>query len=642
MRTLSLNALNRTLTFLVAASCAAGCAVGSDISPEEMEPGTEAAEEAVSTPEGDAITSNVSCSTDQNKTINLLCNLPGVSCPTKTCAASTTQFEVYTGVTNNVPNVPFDKAKSNGYGARGRRIAEAGLCLLRDLATKTNEVKAADGGFSATQRVGFESFDKTTKTVKAWRQMEVCAPIFGCVNPPTQSFSATLVSSTSLGAKMVGDFPVNRSWALQFKANGQSNALNINLPSLSVQTPAGPLTVTPSASYSANLPVLPGSKTYTPLYVRGVSPYPANFPEWWTGDTAGRYPGEATESMLAASGYQPGGWVSQIALGTRGPESSWTPITGTASRDKGRPDLELDRARSTPEKADSSVLQASASIVYDPTSLLPSFLKSSPLKITQAQVFVRPKMTGMYEGQFDVVAAESHALPADVGSSATLSQVRMPSAASAHGQFEMEVGLDLAIEVCLPFVGCKNVVSAHPRTGIPLADYDSFKAGPTASASSWLSGDAPKINSGVWNNITVYTVDEGTYSSMTTPSGATVSNPQQFVNDCLAQQPAAKTAPAPAYTPPNPNELQNLLEFPCNVCVYVDPSSGASQTGPVSVLPSTSNPMPSGKKWQCDGFGSTLGCMDMCRYDPATGATVVTRSATDLVDQQCSSAYRVK
>ncbi len=37
-----------------------------------------------------------------------------------------------------------------------------------------------------------------------------------------------------------------------------------------------------------------------------------------------------------------------------------------------------------------------------------------------------------------------------------------------------------------------------------------------------------------------------------------------------------------------------------------------------------------------------LGCMDLCVYDPATGATTVKHSATEIVSAQCSAAYRVK
>ncbi len=642
MRSYSLAAIVPTLSVVVACA-SAGCAVATDVSPDQLEENTEAAEGAVSTPSGDAVTSTATCTTAQNPVLDLLCKLPGASCTAKSCKSTSTDFEVFTGVTNKPPtNVAPKDVHTNGYGARGRRIGEAGLCLLKDLANTEAKAQALPNhGFSATQRVGFESFSKTTKTVKAWRQMQVCAPFFGCVNPPTQRITATLVDSASAG-KMLGNLPVLRSYGLLFHSEGQSNSTNFSLPSFPIYTPIGPLTVTPSATYKANMPALTGSKTHTPLYVRGLAPVPGPA-EWWMGDTAGRYPGEAIESVLASSPTSaPTGWVSQIAFGTRGSGDVWVPVSGEASRNHGRPDLELSRARTIPEAGDSAVLTASANVSYNFKKLLPKPLLSGPFNVTQATVWVKPTIRGEYQGQFDVVAAESMNPVIDVADSReNLAQIRMPSSVSVNGSVEVAVGLDLVIKVDTPF-GDVTVVDVHPKAGAPLAEWPATKAAKTAGTSMLRWGESPAVNTSQGPYGTMTYVDEGTYGPMTTWSGSTISNPQQFVQQCLSQDPPSKPVPGPAYTAPNPADVQPLVEFPCNVCVNVAPQPGTSVSGPMTVLPSTSNPLPASKQWACDSYGGQLGCMDLCVYDPATGATTVKHSATEIVSAQCSAAYRVK
>ena len=62
MRSYSLAAIVPTLSVVVACA-SAGCAVGTDVSPDQLEENTEAAEGAVSTPSGDAVTSTATCTT---------------------------------------------------------------------------------------------------------------------------------------------------------------------------------------------------------------------------------------------------------------------------------------------------------------------------------------------------------------------------------------------------------------------------------------------------------------------------------------------------------------------------------------------------------------------------------------------------
>lgn len=629
-------ALPRALAFVAAAALSA-CAVDATTAPEDLETITE----GVSTSDGDAIVSNLACSPQANMALDVICDMPGANCITRTCSATQTKFEVYTGVTN-LPPTKVD-GKTNGYGARGRKISEAGLCLLQDLATHpAPALTASSGDFKATQRVGFASYDKATSTVKTWRQLEVCAPIFGCVNPPTQSITVSLVSAPSVGGKKIGDFPVKRSYALSIDADAQDQATSVLLPSLPIQTPIGTVEVTPSASYYAKQPTIAGSKTFTELYVRGVSPEVVAYEEWKAGDTAGRTTGEAREAILASKPLFSSGWVSQMSFGTRGAENVWTPVTGQASKNHGRPDLELDRARSATEQAESATLTAAAEVSFDPTSILPSFMKSNPLKITNARVWVRPVMHGDYTAQLDIFASETTSPSSDVGDARrSMSQILFPTAVTSSGTVELMAGLDLKIKLDLG-IASKTLLDVHLSTGVPLASWDTKMASRTAGTSIRLGGEAPAVKNAVSPTGFGYKyVDEGTYEKMTSFAGTTVGNPQGLVDQCLAKESATGTVPEPAFTPGDESDIQDVIEFPCNVCVDLEDYAGSTYTDPVSIIPSTSNPMATPKQWSCDKRAAELGCMDLCRFDPNTQALTVAHSAVDIASFECRATNRV-
>lgn len=48
------------------------------------------------------------------------------------------------------------------------------------------------------------------------------------------------------------------------------------------------------------------------------------------------------------------------------------------------------------------------------------------------------------------------------------------------------------------------------------------------------------------------------------------------------------------------------------------------------LYPSTSNPLPASKHWDCDSYGKS-GCMDLCAWNPLTHALTVAKSAVDLM-----------
>jgi hypothetical protein len=127
--------------------------------------------------------------------------------------------------------------------------------------------------------------------------------------------------------------------------------------------------------------------------------------------------------------------------------------------------------------------------------------------------------------------------------------------------------------------------------------------------------------------------------------------------------------PVPSFTPGDPNVLTKSILYPCNVCVGVGqhdidlcrPTPGHTPAqctqGPrchpalieagtcenlayhstpqkAVLFPSTSNPLPASKRWQCDGHHKS-GCLDLCAFDPVTKALTVAKSAVDEVGPQC-------
>jgi hypothetical protein len=552
--------------------------------------------------------------------ITALCKGIGVCTgPAPTCDSKTRQLFTGTELLPSHSGTP----SWNGFGGRGRVLADAGLCILRDLGVNgpITTPAAGTGSTTATQTIGFLSFDPTNKIMKGYRQLRACVPLFGCIDTRPQTFTVSeqraFVSGTSNGT-----YPIFGEAALQITADETSQSMTIAPPvPISVATPYGVISVTPSFHYEGGEQML--SAPFQGESKGQGQQYPLV-------DTYGMSPGG---TFTAQHQWTPGtGWDSVIALGSRMSTATWS-----GSGNPPRPDGDMTKARSAAENApgiasaqNGELISVSANIEYaPPISALPAPIQSL---ITQSgvdfefRVFVRPHYDTKFAGQMQLRtreeawwAMDSH--PAHISTS----EIAFDTSVGESSTLSIEAGLDLVLKIDLGFAGSLTILNLHPTFDVPITPSTPGTAlGPTAIASIKETDSNPPL--------TTVSAWHASYSKFTTlkSGGQNVADPNAFITSCLANAPAPKTIPAGGYSPPNPATLPGGL-YPCNVCVanvqttWTD-QNGASHTLPAeskTALPSTTSATP--LAWTCKPVHA--GCFDMCAWDPATGAKTVVKSA---------------
>jgi len=112
----------------------------------------------------------------------------------------------------------------------------------------------------------------------------------------------------------------------------------------------------------------------------------------------------------------------------------------------------------------------------------------------------------------------------------------------------------------------------------------------------------------------------------------------QHIKMCFAKDSeTAPMPPEPTYTPGNPEDLVELIEYPCNICVgwddiaYQDDENKPQiEKGQVGViLPAPQDGFAPADKWNCKRAVQS-GCYDMCSME-ASGKLKVLRTAIQMI-----------
>ncbi|MBI5500222.1 MAG: hypothetical protein HY907_08270 [Deltaproteobacteria bacterium] len=559
---------------------------------------------------GNAVVTTGSCPAD-NKAMQatqlLLSALGGSLDVTPSCGDY--KREIATGVTLDQPT--GNPATWNKLGGRGERLAEAGLCLLRDLANDPDGrienfagTPTPFGDVSIRQRVGYIDFDPVAKRFDGWQDVSICAPVMGCTVAQRQQFSATLRrSSPALPSGLAaGDYPIADAFSLEVDAQESGFELHAELPAITVVTPYGPVSATPELDYGSKLDVIDTPFDGKPEAERlfGSS--------YWIPleDTYGRW---GTPFHTSITLYPGSGWSSQLGLGARvgTPDG---PLWNPDPSDPHLNEFDMSIARSTVERSPTVYFSAGAEITYAPFDILPAALRSFPFSTTFS-ITVKPSISSYYAAQLLLLAREAQGPPGDVGSSGiSQSEFHVATGARAEARLIITVSLKLKITVDLG-IYTEDVVDLTPTFDIPVASGSALAdPAPHAFAVARLGALDPNIG------------------ELHTFSGQGSTNPDGFVQACLTKPSQQGTIPEPVYTPGDPQDLATD-EFPCNICIYVPPISALDMGFQVYTLSPYGSP-----GWRCRQAAN--GCMDLCSLDPATQQfTGIKKSAPEFVGPRC-------
>ena len=629
----------------------AGCAV--EIPSEDKATSTESA--STLSQGGDEVV-NKSC--DDSLALDaakLICKIVGYDanlCTIKNYCRTHAK-EVFTGATLRAPAawVSGQKVATNGFGAHGRKMAQAGLCILKHL--QKGEIVTSPPGLahaSVKQTIGFEHFDAASQEVRGYRRLTACLDVFGCIDSRAQEFTAKIVQSpeTTLSS---GQMPEAAAYALAVTTDEYGETIDVKIPGIKVETPVGPIDVTPEfiVEEQSMMSHAPFDGSFTAWSKDLASPDWTPTPIVAVLDLYGRDVG-AKITAAPPQGPWKGGWDSQIGLGGRFADNVWTPSPFTQT--PMRPDLDPTVPRSAQEKVAGIHLGASAHIEYGPLTLLPDFWTSNDFFSIKFKIYVTPKFDASYGGQlgmlFGEAATPTHSLTSYPfrGGPQNLSQVFFENGAAAKTSISVDAGMDLS--VVFHFFGKHTLIDIHPSFNVPVWSEGTSSKGASAHASIRTDGDPaiidpvrpPPGNLGAQSNGPTFHpapwVDEGHFEELTTMHNP--EDPNAFISACFAT-PAPDQKPAtPAYSEGSPAGWTTGALFPCNICVgndavsQTDPNTNVTKSVPAivtSVMPSTT-PNP---KWTCTP--ARFGCMDMCSFDPATKKLVVVDSASDFGSSSC-------
>ncbi|MCC6763892.1 MAG: hypothetical protein IT293_04435 [Deltaproteobacteria bacterium] len=623
-----------------------------------VDPGTEPLED------GQQLYGSTTCTTATDELLQILgeiCEqLQGEPCLSTSASCGKRAQEIFTGV-SLFPSVT-QPASWNHFGGRGEIMAQAGLCIAKDLAngphTNVAGVDIGIGDVSISQKVAFRAFDVDQRMVSLYQNIDFCVPVFGCLAGVGQDIVVRLAASCPAHpvGRSCGSYPVKAAHALDVLANESARYLGLQAPVITVVTPYGPVNVRPQIQFWSKLgtvlsPFGTSAETRGPLDYRFHDPALdafVDFSDWY-----GRIPGVlfSTQSWSLTSAI---GWDSQVGLGSRDPRpwtSAWTPA---GDPNAVRPDHDLGAARSNAEKEASVHLRAEAEISYSPTDILPSWLTSSGVNLS-FKIWIKPKADAAVAGQLALYASEGFRYRVD-NDLDLYTQLVLRDGASAAGSFLVDAGMDLVayINMPTPFDDI-TLVDVHPDFSIPVTKGD----------------DDSRVN-GAWR--------EARAGSASLPSSAPsfdgpirtfhgdVDGPT-FIAECLAEPVPEQPKEPPSFTPGDPNALNRDLLFPCDICVGVgthdidmcvpQPGHGLAECtqGPrchpalveagickdlsyhstpqtALLYPANSNPLPPAKHWDCDGYHKS-GCLDLCAFNTLTGALTVAKSAVDVVGPLC-------
>jgi hypothetical protein len=516
----------------------------------------------------------------------------------------------------------------------------------------TPNIDLGIGDVSLDQRIGFESFDPAALEMHGYHAISVCIPAFGCIANQTQPFVARLVNSTASGACPV-DYSFTSASELQVTLDDTEHTFTFRIPPFQIPTPAGPVSVAPHLGYEANL-----KSVHAPFAQNNASTEQSSRCGTATLQDV-LNPAAGTQASIAAGAVnqRSGGWDAVLGMGTRSADlgaSVWTPDTPPH-----RPDDDQTVARSVIEKLPVSRFNAGVNVTYGLDQLL-AFLALPPFELRHAEVFVKIDANAAFASQFQIQTTEAHyTMAPDCHGGGPRSGVVLRSGADAWAGIAVTVGVNIEFVLELGFFDVTlrfnpQATPFNPNSG------SHFVAGPVASATSEVAPTSTTPPS---------------YSSFE-PFSGTVLDGDAFVQSCLSQTPPPQAPPPVSFTPGNPADLLRVLEFPCNICMFLpaeisracvpllnapaDTDCGNSFNGlkpctnplchevdvvpPVRPnlqtveMPASQATLPANERWVCNSTQKT-GCFDTCRYDPARAEPLqVIRSAVTVQGAFCRDA----
>ncbi len=539
---------------------------------------------------------------DVDKAIDLLCEvMPWCDHPPATCTRY--RRELAAGTT-----LYRDREEWNGFGGHGEHVANAGLCLLKDLEDGALSAHASAGGTSAKQEVGFHRFDREARSVTGYQTVELCGPYIGCLGMPPQTFTATVRKSSPANPRgtAAGDLDTRDSYGLEIVADEIVQGFSIEVPPIPIITPWGEVSISPRLTYDATLAAVDhadgGWARKDSFLGRGAV---------WFRDLYGR-----TAAVEFADDTEPRtttGWWSQLGLGSRDARPDGALWNGANER----PDMDMDTARWAKEHTPTHALHADVDIRYAPTGLLPDWVLEN-FDVT-FEVYTILAVDARAAGQVAIGMGQGYYADPDHDRQRSSVQIRQGVTAAQYVTAEVGFHLRLAYSV----FGYELEWEWNPSTVVPLSPKSGADEGPLA----WADVSADPAAPIYYDEIRTLHGD-----ALDDVSGA------KFVGSCLAADSTTESLPEATYTPPDdPTELS--IPYACNVCVGSQANPHGKPVGSELVCPGggacpvTARGDDAAGTWECKL--STVGCFDVC-LEEEDGVTRVIKTAAQIDPAGCA------
>ncbi len=490
-----------------------------------------------------------------------------------------------------------------GLGSHGDDLANAALCLLKELDVAPRHRHAEAGETSATQQIGFKSYDPVARTVVGYQMIEMCAPIIGCIGMPPQTFTASVRRSAPANpsGSMAGDMPLRAAYGLDVVTDRRIHHASFAGPPIMILTPWGVMQIEPRLTYDSWYEPIenPTGTVVSTTYAPEEIPFRHDY---------GRMPAVATIDAVERGGW-PAGWWSQLSLGGRGADRDAIVSAGAIDR----ADLDLTRPRWSKEKQPTHLLTAGGALTI-PVGL-PSWMNEGPVSATLA-ITIDLTVTSRAAGQLAIALSEG--AHSDPDNTFRESRVDLAYGVSAAQNVDVTLSFDLHIAFAVPFV---DPIDLHGELPIPLddaggADHDIGEAGARLSA----HGAGP-----------------GFYDGIDTLAGAHLDEAASgpYVGACLASPREDRPLPVDRFVPAE-EVFAIETPYPCNICVGIPANDVGVPTRRTRVCPDgvacpvTAMTSAASGAWDCDV--ATLGCFDVCT---GTTSPKVMRTAAQIEPDRC-------
>jgi hypothetical protein len=555
--------------------------------------------------------------------------MPSFKCSDKKKNCTQHTRQIYVGSTfSAATQAEFNKWQPL-LGGRGALLGEAAMCALRELSPKATigssptlggpvetpmPLQTILGDVSVKQQVGFVKFDPVALQFDGYRNMRFCAPVVGCYDSVAQDVRIKLdrVKVNPPLTAGAGGPKLAEQLILTVTTETSDKTVVLKPPSFVVATPLGPVSVEPEFDYASRDSVIDSPYQSSNQTLRRTGDEPG-----WAGqgrlkDIYGVDYGIAFPYLYSVPWGGTSGWLSATALGNRDPSKN-NPAWTVADE---RPDRKLSLARTSKEKDPSTEIAAFATITYpkggDLGSLVPDWIKNLGADI-KLSIFVEPRLRAAASGQFDILAAEGVISPGDIGAGGDWSGSDLAMLTGVGGAFGFGVNTGLDLVVTIPFFPSPIKIEAHPRWNPPFIETAVNKPGNKAYFAS---------RAGPWT-----ATEPRTYTHFRTFKYGPISSPlaelvYPYVQACVAPSKNVpdEPKPEPTATPGDASKIvaPDLMEWPCNICVFSDAKKSGGFLFPVTRPPGA-------KSWVCN-WQYKSGCYDLCRFNPATNQLTFLRS----------------